>query len=60
MKKQKERWGDPQLQNVTDEIDQYIESQIVIDGQLTAYGEILYEQSKEYFYDEKTGEWIIL
>lgn len=60
MAKQKERWGDPQITDETNEIDEYIESQIVIDGQLTAYGEMLYEQTKEQFYDEKTGEWITL
>lgn len=54
----RERWGDPKIEENITEADEYIESQIVIDGQLTEYGERLYEESREYFYDEKTQEWI--
>ena len=54
----RERWGDPQIKENNNEIDDYLESQIVVNGQLTSYGEKLYEQSREYFYDEETEEWI--
>lgn len=56
----KERWGDPQIQEEQDEIDNYLSSTIIINGQLTDYGEELYEQSREYHFDEISGEWIII
>lgn len=49
---------DPEIDiNITED-EQYIESQIVYNGKLTAYGEKLYEATKEEVYDEEKGEWI--
>ena len=56
----KERWGDPQIREDLDEIDLLDDTEIVINGKLTSYGERLYEESKDYYYDEKTQEWILL
>ena len=56
----KERWGDPQIKEDYDEIDLLDDTEIVINGKLTSYGERLYEESKDYYYDEKTQEWILL
>lgn len=49
---------DPEINIELTEDEEYIESQIVYNGKLTAYGEKLYEESKEAHYDEETGEWI--
>ena len=38
----------------------YEESQIILFGELTAYGEELYESISEMFYDEVDGKWIII
>ena len=51
---------DPEVNIETTEDEEYIESLIVYNGQLTAYGEKLYEASKDYVYDEKSEEWIEL
>lgn len=56
----KERWGDPQIEECLNEIDLLDDTEIVINGKLTSYGERLYEKSKDYYYDEKTQEWILL
>lgn len=49
---------DPPVEREYDETDEYIDSLIVFNGQLTQYGEQLYEQSREAYYDEESGEWI--
>lgn len=49
---------EPNIDIEMDEIDSYCESQIVLFGELTSYGEELYESSKELFYDEEDGKWI--
>lgn len=49
---------DPQVEIELNETDEWCESQIVLFGQLTSYGEELYEATKEEVYDEKKGEWI--
>ena len=51
---------DPQIDESYDEIDLLDETEIVINGKLTSYGERLYEQSREYYYDEETEEWILI
>ena len=51
---------EPNIINEVDEIDEYIESQIVIWGELTSYGEEMYEESKEQYYDEVQQKWISL
>lgn len=52
--------GDPKIEEErTSETDYYM-SQIVINGELTPYGEKLYESTLDYVYDEKSGEWICL
>ena len=56
----KERWGDPQIEECSNEIDLLDDTEIVINGKLTSSGERLYEESKDYYYDEKTQEWILL
>lgn len=51
-------WKDPQPEE-TNEIDDFIESQIIMDGMLTANGQSLYENTMmELVYDEIQGEWI--
>ncbi len=53
---------DPQVKEEYDEIDEYIESQIVFNGELTVHGEKMYEEHLEHnkmiVYDEVSGEWI--
>ena len=56
----RDRWGDPQIEEDYSETDLYIRTQIVMNGELTEYGEELYEKSKDYVYDEKTEEWILI
>lgn len=51
---------EPNIIDEVDEIDEYIESQIVIWGELTSYGEEMYEESKEQYYDEVQQKWILL
>ncbi len=51
---------EPNIIDEVDEIDEYIESQIVIWGELTSYGEEMYEESKEQYYDEVQQKWISL
>lgn len=51
---------EPNHYEEVNEIDEYIESQIIIWGELTSYGEELYEQSKELVYDEVQQKWISL
>lgn len=51
---------EPKYYEEVDEIDEYIESQIVIWGELTSYGEEMYEESKEQYYDEVQQKWISL
>ena len=48
---------DPEIPTM-DEIEEWCESQIILFGKLTTYGEELYEQSKMRVYDEEQGEWI--
>ena len=40
----KERWGDPQLEDCYDDLDLWEMEQIIINGELTSYGERLYEE----------------
>lgn len=51
---------DPKVEIELTEDEEYIESLIVYNGHLTAYGEKLYEASKDYVYDEHEDEWIEL
>ena len=45
---------DPKVEVKYDEVDDYIESLIVYDGELTSHGEELYEEvSYEEYYDEE-------
>lgn len=49
---------DPKLPE-QDEIEEYMDSQIIINGELTPYGEGLYFQAnRTMVYDEVQGEWI--
>ena len=56
----KERYGDPTIEEDIDDITLWEQTQLVINGQLTEYGEKAYEQSKDWYYDEKSEEWILL
>lgn len=49
---------DPEIDTEYNDEDQWIEEQIVYNGELTAYGEELYESTKTRVYDEIQGEWI--
>lgn len=51
---------DPQVEPEYDEIDLYEMGEIIMFGELTDYGESLYEATKEHYYDEKTGKWITI
>lgn len=49
---------DPEIDIEYNDEDQWIEEQIVYNGELTGYGEELYESTKTRVYDELQGEWI--
>ena len=49
---------EPNVEIEMNEEDLYCESQIVLFGELTSYGEEYYENSKELYYDEVDGKWI--
>ena len=51
---------DPIIREELSEDELWENSQIVVNGKLTPYGEMLYEASKLEVYDEESGEWILV
>lgn len=56
----KERYFEPTIEENYDETEQWEQEQIIINGKLTTYGEKVYEQSKDWYFDETDKEWILL